>query len=260
LAERVDRVIAAHWGDVWLDDLGLAGVSELDDAAFLDHALGRLAKPAQHLMAHLVEPNLRSNEVRPLQRSMARELEPFRQLGDADFGLKAFKTEQWSWRLTVAGLRAFQVSSFPRLPFYDARVTELFEKLPSSWLAGRRLQVEFLKRHAPDLARIPWQVYGANLYRYRHHHTWMLPERALRKLWRLARRRRVVARNWEVQFEGEGRRRLRQALLDPGRRLHDLVSRRSIEALLADFEATPTGALGYQVSMLLGFALWLERV
>ena len=49
------------------------------------------------------------------------ELERFAGLEDPDFRVKAFKTEQWSFRWTLASIRMFQAGAFPRLPSMTRR-------------------------------------------------------------------------------------------------------------------------------------------
>lgn len=45
----------------------------------------------------------------------------------------------------------------------------------------RKLQIEYIKLVAPDLAKVRWQTYDANLYQYQHYDTWLLPRRLLKK-------------------------------------------------------------------------------
>ena len=84
-----------------------------------------------------------------------------RTLRDPDFRMKAFKTDGWSFRWTATGVRAYQLGVFPKPPFYDARIAELFGALPTEYVRERRLQVGWLKGHAPELARITWQAHDA---------------------------------------------------------------------------------------------------
>ena len=129
-------------------------------------------------------------------------------------------------------------------------------------VVGRRIQVDYLKRRAPDLARIPWQPYGANLYRLKHWNTWLLPQRAWRKAARVLRGRRSIERNWEIQFFGtQQRARLEAAFDGSGRKIHEFIAPTHIQGLLDRFYARPLSPTkpGYTVSMLLTFASWLER-
>jgi asparagine synthase (glutamine-hydrolysing) len=154
----------------------------------------------------------------------------------------------------------YQAGALPRLPFYDTRMTDFFATVPSAFVEGRRLQIDYLKRFAPDLARITWQAYGTNLYRVAHFDTWLLPARAVKKAMRALASRPVPERNWEVQFLGaEGRRGLEKHLIEPGRKLHAFVDPREVRTLLDGFFASPLEeGRGYTVSMLLTFAAFLE--
>ena len=261
LARDADAVIAAHWGDVWLDDMGLQGSARVTEADVLEHALGKIVKRGRRwLLDKLVAPRLGQPEEPLLREQIGRELARVGTIEDPDFRVKAFKTEQWSFRWTLASIRMFQAGAFPRLPFYDTRLTDFFATVPTRMVRGRRLQVDYLKRFAPDLARIKWQAYDTNLYRYSHFDTWLLPSRAVKKAIRALRRTQVPQRNWEVQFLSErGRRSLEGVLLRPGSRLLELVGPEDVRSLLGRFFAAPLEeGRGYTVSMLLTLSSWLE--
>ena len=262
LSSDADSVVAAHWGDVWLDDMG-AGHAGESRAALAEHAFHKVRKRGREwLLREIAAPMTAGEDPEAVAaRFVASELARVGELGDADFEVKAFKTDQWSFRWTAASLRAYRLGAFPKLPFYDTRVSDFFATVPTSYVAGRALQLELLRRFAPDLARVTWQAFGTDLFRVRHWDTWMLPWRAARKAGRLLRRPPAAPeRNWEIQFSGAGRARLEERLLAPGLRLHGLVAPARIRALLADFDAAPLEAgRGYTVSMLLTLGAWLER-
>ena len=262
LAAGADRVLAAHWGDVWFDDAGLAGFPAPGTDRLVEHCLKKIRKPgAEWLETNVCAPHVDGGDVeRTLDAFVREDLRRLEAIEDPDFRVKAFKTDAWSFRWTLASLRMFQAGAFPRLPFYDTRVADFFLTVPSEFLAGRRLQIDFLKRSAPDLAAITWQAHDANLFWATRPHSLQIPKRAMKKLWRLATRRRVVERNWEVQFlSPSGRSGLEKWLSSPGLKLHDLVPREAVAALLADFLETPGArGRGYTISMLLTFSAWLE--
>ena len=270
LGEHADFVIAAHWGDVWLDDMGLvqsgslkAESGKVKSDQVTEHALKKMAKRGRAwLLQNLCAPHLGKERPEDLLRQFVVEgMKPLQPIADPDFRVKAFKTDQWSFRWTLASLRMFQAAAFPLLPFYDTRLADFFCGVPSEYVAGRRLQVDYLKRFAPELASIEWQAYGANLYDYQRCAAWSLPRRAVKKALRLATGKKIIERNWEVQFGGrQGEEGLKHWLLRPNLRLHDLISRQDIEALLSDFRASPLkDGRGYTISMLLTFSAWLEH-
>lgn len=254
LAAHADSVIAAHWGDVWLDTTDSDGRSE--------EAVGKVMKGGcGWLFENIAQPRLGRDPEQAVREAVAREMARLPEIPDADFRMKAFKTDAWSFRWTAVGIRAYQLGAFPRLPFYDSRMSDLFCALPTDFVRGRRLQVEWLKRFAPDLARITWQAHDADLYSYRYADTLLLPRRAIKKLWRLITGAQVIERNWEVQFlTPGGRARLSDALLRPEAKLHEFVAPAAVRSLLAAFFERPhKEKRGYTVSMLLTFSAWLER-
>jgi asparagine synthase (glutamine-hydrolysing) len=263
ISSHADYLIAAHWGDVWLDDMGLANDQRSNDGEFvLSHVLHKLAKPeCVWLLEHLCSPRLSGEEPESILRKMVqKEISQLDHIEDPDFRMKAFKTDQWSFRWTTASLRMFQAAAFPRLPFYDSRLSDFFCTVPSRLVSGRRLQIDFLKRFAPDLARITWQVYDTNLFRYQHSNSWLLPKRALKKGFRMLTNKRTIQRNWEAQFLSEdGRAGLRHWLLRDGLRLHEFVEPVAVRQLLDAFYSSPDKAAGYTLSMLLTFSSWLEH-
>lgn len=261
ISQHADYLIAAHWGDVFLDDMGVA--PENDTAGDLaGQAVKKFHKGgSQWLLDHLCRPQLGTAEPQQfLNELIGAELERVGTAVDPDFTIKMLKTEQWSARWTTASLRMFQAAAFPRLPFYDTRLVDFFCTVPTDFVRGRRLQQDYLRRYAPDLAQITWQVTGQNLYKNPDNAPFDLVRRAARKGWRTVRGRRVIERNWEVQFMSrEGREALAGWLLRPGLTLHEFVAPREIEALLDAFDRDPYGEKrGYTVSMLLTFSAWLE--
>jgi hypothetical protein len=260
-----DRVIAAHWGDVWNDESGLIGApGPLGDDSLLGRALKKFRKRGSGwLLDRVCRPRLGGRDPEGVLAGLVRpELEALRHIDDPDFRVKALKTDQWSFRWTTTSLRAYQTGAFPRLPFYDTRLADFFERVPTPFVAGRRLQVEHLKRSAPELARVAWQTYGVNLYRYRSApaRLCVIPARAAARVRRVLTGRPAFQRNWEVQFSGEGGRRgLETWLLKPGLRLHEFVAPAEVRGLLDHLRAEPNAARGYSASMLLTLSTWLEH-
>ena len=253
LASHADAVIAAHWGDVWLDRTGGGGV---------EGAASKMLQGGRRwLLEMIAAPRLKEDPERAVRDALAREHARIPEMRDDDFRLKALKTDTWSFRWTSVGVRAYQLGAFPRLPFYDSAMAEFFCGLPTDAVGERRLQIAWLKRHAPDLARITWQARGTDLHESLSARALLLPKRAVLKAWRAITGQRVLERNWEVQFlPPGGRDRLHAALLTPGRRVHEFASVMAIGALLDAFFARPLeGKSGYTVAMLLTFSEWLER-
>ena len=264
LQRHADTVIAAHWGDVWMDDMGLLGAeSEVQSPnAVSEFAYKKMFKKgSEWLLKNLCDPQITTERAESLLKgTVGDELAGLANIEDIDFRVKAFKTNQWSFRWTLASIRMFQAAAFPRLPFYDTRIADFFCTVPTQYVSHRKLQIDYLKRFAPDLARINWQVYNANLYMYPYYNSLLLPQRIINKTWRTIRKKKILERNWEVQFLNKrGKEGLSQWLVRPGLHLHEFISPQVLQSLLDDFFMRPVSSKGYTVSMLLTFSAWLER-
>jgi asparagine synthase (glutamine-hydrolysing) len=265
LRAHADRVIAAHWGDVWLDDVGieLPKGGTVPKGQLATNAMVKLMKRGSNwVLENLCQPRLGSVPWREVLRTFVNEeLDRVQNIEDPDFRVKALKTENWSFRWTLASLRMFQSAVYPRLPFYDTRICDFMCTVPTVYVSGRRLQIEYLRRFAPDLASITWQARDANLF----HSDWPwiahLPKRAIRKATRILLGRKIHERNWEVQFAGAtGNLGLAQWLSRNGLGIHEFVDLTKLDAhrKLLQVERRNPG-LGYSVSMLTTFSAWLEH-
>lgn len=258
--ERADAVLTGLWGDVWCDQMGAAdGLPEGVSAAEL--AQQKMQKRGRvWLIEHVARPNLSGTDPESLvTERIAVGVRRFEHIEDVDFRIKAYKTSRWAFRWSNASLRGFEPGAVPRIPFYDIDLVDFFCTVPTEYVRDRRLQIDHLKRYAPDLARIRWQAAEANLYLAKHGYWLSLPRRAVNKARRTLLREPVIQRNWEVQFLSDaGRAGLQRWLLEPGLKLHDYVSPCEVTALLDEFHAAPTGGNGYTISMLLTFSAWLE--
>lgn len=260
LSARATHVLAAHWMDVWLDDMGFLDVAgPLSDEDLALRMVKKFTKNgSQHLLS-LFKDWPPANHEDEVKNHLVGELGQLNAIQDMDFKVKAWKTWAWSFRWTLASLRTYQAALFPLLPFYDHRLADFFCQMPSKVVRGRRFQIDYLKHYGPDLARVPWQPYDANLYTYEYFNSWLIPKRAFKKLGRVLSGKKIIQRNWEVQFLNDtGRAGLVKWLLTPGLRLHDYLSEKELEAFLNKFYEIPDAGNGYTISMLLTFSAWLE--
>ena len=270
IGARADYVIAAHWGDVWMDTAGLAegnaavrpGDSDLPDDEIVKHTLKKVRKAGSNWLLDNVQETQSNghNGEEDLRDMIHQGLARLREIACPDFRVKAFKTDNWSFRWTTGSIRMFYPAAFPRLPFYDTRLADFFCTVPSVFLHGRRLQVDYLKRYAPDLARITWQAHGSNLFDYQKNSK-VIPKRVARRVWRMLTKKKAIERNWEVQLlNSDGRLGLEATLMKPGLRIHEFVSREKVRGLLDQFYVDPYAQKrGYTVSMLLSLSTWLEK-
>ncbi|MCB0976744.1 MAG: hypothetical protein KDB02_04730 [Acidimicrobiales bacterium] len=251
-----DRVVGGHWGDVWFDSIG----SGSETVSPVERALTIFAKRGRStLFDELCRPHLNGLEPEDVLRGLiADEVARLPDLGDPAMLLKALKTEQWSFRWTLAGTRAYQLGASVDLPFYADEVVDLFLTVPQRMLSGRALQVAYLRRFHPDLAAIRWQQSGTTLL----DRWWERPaakaERAVRKVSRTALRRSVLERNWEVQFLGEGRSARLESLVRPLVE-RDLLTKAGATEALDEFAVHPAPDKAHRIDVMVALAAVLDR-
>ena len=261
LLENSDCVIGAHWGDVLCDDMGI------DSAASAGQQIDKLEdkmrkRGGEWLAANLCARHLDGERPGALVRScLESEWKALSHIEDADFRAKTVKSVQWAFRWTLPSIRMYQPGALPRLPFLEPSMIDFFCTVPTSMVRGRRLQIEYLKRYAPDLARVRWQAYDADLYHYQNFGTWQLPKRAWKTLVRALNPPKSFRRNWEVQFLVPGQlEKLESMLCAKGLFLHDVMEASAVREVFDDFAQRPDATNGYIVSMLLTFSAWAERI
>jgi asparagine synthase (glutamine-hydrolysing) len=257
LPQKADLVIGGHWGDVWMDNFNLAGSTQEEIMHnFFDKKL--VKKGSDWLLKEVCSPFI--NKPKDIVLNNYREhIAQYNDIEDITFKLKAYKTDTWSFRWTLASIRMFQATVFPVLPFYDSRVVDLFCNVSTSLTQDRLLQIEFIKELYPELASIKWDQYDANLYNYKNARNNTITYRAVNKLKRILTGDKGITRNWEVFYlNAEGRKYLTELLLTPA--LTNIVSSPKIKSLIDRLYKDPSANNGYSISMLLTFSLFLQEI
>ncbi|WP_345006028.1 asparagine synthase-related protein [Snuella lapsa] len=181
-------------------------------------------------------------------------------IGDTNAKLRAFKSRYAVTRWSSNNLSVFESAAPIALPYYDNRMYDFVCSLPEAYLSNRRLQIAYIKRHAPALAKITWQAQRPyNLYNYsRNRPPYNLPYRLFNKSKRIlkgALNRPYVMRNWELQFVGEANdKHLKHHLFDSG--LDTLVPLAHIELIYKKFKTHDAVCYSHPVSMLLTLAMF----
>lgn len=255
LRQNADVVVGGHWGDVWMNDMGV----DVKDDLLPAFQRKIIKKGSQWLLDNVCSQHI-NNSREYLSDYFQSFVSKHNDIRNADFLMKIYKTDQWSFRWTAASLRMYQAAAIPVLPFYDSRIVDFFCTVPSTAVNNRQLEIEYLKRYHKDLAKINWQEYDANLYKYKYFNNRNIAYRAAKKLQRLATGEKPVQRNWEIFYMNpEGRKNLEERLLK-NNLLNELVPANKIKVLLDDLYKNPTAANGYAVSMLLTFSIFLDKV
>jgi len=254
LSKDADAVIGGHWGDVWMDDIGIAG---MDLNSWFQKKI--VKKGSEWLVKEICEPHF-PKAAEELTAYFHEWNERYAHVQDIDFRMKIFKTDQWSFRWTIPSLRMYQAAVLPVLPFYDNRVVDLFATIPTDVVKGREFEVSFIKRYYPELAKIRWQEYDSNLYNYKRFNNRHLIYRAVSKGKRMLSGEKPVMRNWELFYLNDtGRKELENILID-NPAFCEIVPATKSKALLDTFYKDPSAGNGYAVSMMHTLAQFMKTV
>jgi len=119
--------------------------------------------------------------------------------------IRAFKSMYWAPRWTSINLSVFARNKEIYLPYYDDRMCQFICEVPELLLNDRQIQIEYIKRTNPSVAKIVWQdTKPFNLFNHHLAKTHLrLPFRVVDKLKREFENfqgKKFMQRNWELQF------------------------------------------------------------
>lgn len=255
IKEKADVVIGGHWGDVWLNDMGVQ-----QDSDFLPAFQKKIIKRGSDWFIDNMCSQHVPNSKDLLNDYFLTAIGKYDHIKNPDLKMKIYKTDHWSFRWTLSGTRMYQAGAMPVLPFYDKHVVDALVNVPTELLKGRGLQVEYLKKYHRDLAKVPWQEYGTNLFLYKTFNNRSLIYRAYNKIKRTITPGQFISRNWELFYlNKEGREQIEKALLD-NQQLVAIVCRQKLEDFINEFYSNPTRDNGFTMSMLHTFARFVEYV
>ncbi len=257
IARHADYVVGGHWGDVWLDDMGLEATPKDEKDILMNAFKKKVVKKGSGKLSDAISFINDKDRIEYLESYFSDYTDRYKGQGDADFKMKIFKTDQWSFRWTLASIRAYRAAAIPVLPFYDKRVAEVCMTVPRHLLHKRALQVAYLKEYHPDLARIRWQEYDSNLYRYKYLNNRNIAYRIWKRLQRELSQEKTIVRNADVFYRStEGRERLLSVLNNSG--LEELTEPAKVNKIAEDYYNNPDGANTYAISMLHTLAQFLK--
>ena len=179
--------------------------------------------------------------------------------------MRAFKSLYWAPRWTSINLSIFNQVGELVLPYYSDEMCKFICTIPERYLDGRKIQIEYIKKYCPEVARIPWQkYYPLNLYQYQwFNHPVYYPVRGIRKVKRLLQEylfksHDLVTRNWELQFLGENNFfQLKRNLINRNK-LSKIIPQKMAMDFLVKFQKNPE-KYAHPLSMLLTLVVFSER-
>ncbi len=209
--------VLGHWGDVLFDGMGMRNDATFDE--MVDALYKKVLKKGGKELGEALwnQWNLDgsfSDYLRNRLSSLLAEIE----IEDPNARIRAFKSLHWASRWTNSNMHIFETISPIFVPYFEDELCRFITTVPEKWLNDRQIQIEYLKSHAPELARIHWQKYpGRNLFNYPTFHAWWFkPVRLAKKIARKFSNGALIQRNWELQFLGvENEKQLHQRIYNP---------------------------------------------
>jgi hypothetical protein len=208
LKQKGDLFVLGHWGDVLFDSMGVnSGISFNEQVDSIIKKLlkrGGLQLATELWKAWGLSGNF-SNYFHERVSTLLAQIK----IEDANARIRAFKSTHWAPRWTSTNLIFFQNVHPLAVPYYHDDMCKWICTVPERYLAGRQLQIEYIKLRSKAVAAVPWQsYYPCNLYNYKEFNSFkLIPCRAWNKGKRLMNekilQKRIITRNWEIQFLGK---------------------------------------------------------
>lgn len=253
-----------HWGDVLFDDMRVSGT--LSGEEQIRALKNKVIKPGGIELANaLWEAWGLKGKFEEYLTERLTELYDAIHIDDANARIRAFKSLYWAPRWTSVNLKVFSSVRPVTLPYYDDRMCQFICGLPEQWLAGRKIQIAYLKMTAPQLSKLPWQSHAPfNLYNYQWNKLpWNLPIRLWKKAVGISRRmggkQRLIQRNWELQFLGHENDLSLRHWLFGNKALQELIPLPVVEEFYEKFTTGDSRRYSHAVTMLLTLSLFAHR-
>jgi hypothetical protein len=250
-----------HWGDVLFDDMGVP--DELTNEEQVGVLLKKVIKKGGLELANALwnSWDLEGNFETYLKNRITSLLTAVNIPNSANAQIRAFKSLYWAPRWTSTNLSVFESVKPITLPYYDNRMCAFICTVPEKYLAGRQIQIAYLKMRMPALAKITWQDHRPfNLYNYgMNRFPYNVPFRILQKLKRTLSSEKLIQRNWELQFVGtENETHLRRYLFQ-NEKMNAIIPQSVTSDFYQKFQNENAVFYSHSVSMLLTLSLFFEN-
>ena len=252
-----------HWGDVLFDDMDVSANLTFNEQ--VEVIQKKITKRGGLEFAEKLWKiwNLDGDFYTYFNKRITGLLKQINIPNDANAQIRAFKSLYWAPRWTSVNLAVFEAAHPITLPYYDNRMCEFICSLPESYLAGRRLQIAYIKKHSPELAKLTWDFYHPfNLYTYTNYkNNKGLGSRIINSLkyrTKLALGKTVIQRNWELQFLGKENDEALKKLLFSGN-LDTLVPKALTQSIYNKFKTENSLKQAHSLGMLLSLSMWISK-
>jgi hypothetical protein len=253
--------LLGHWGDVLFDDMGIR--DDIPDTELFALLWKKIVKPAGlELATRLWSAWGLQGNFEEYLRSELKRLFAQIDIREANPKLRAFKSLNWAPRWTVTNMQVFEDFGPTLSPYMDNRMCEFICTVPEKWLAGRQIQIEYLKMRSPELASVTWQNHQPfNLYNYKWNRLpYNLPYRGIRKLAKMLSGKGNIRRNWEIQFLGEDNDEKLRGMLFDNESFNQLVPGEVTSYFYKKFRGDEAVQASHAVSMLLTLSAFRKYV
>lgn len=262
LAKMGDVFSLGHWGDVLFDDMGV--VDDLSFESQIDVLYKKVIKKGGLEVANLLWQawQIEGRFEDYLRERLSALLGKIAIAESANAQIRAFKSLYWAPRWTSTNLSVFESVKPITLPYYDNRMCEFICSVPEKYLAGRQIQIEYIKRRNPKIAKIEWQQHRPfHLYNYHLNKVpYNLPYRIYSKLLRTVNPKKFIQRNWELQFLGKQNEQHLEAYLFQNEKMHEIVPKEVVASIYKKFQQEDAVYYSHPLSMLLTLSLFFSNI
>lgn len=261
-AEMGEVFSLGHWGDVLFDDMGVPDDLTLESQ--VEVLLKKVVKKGgMELGSTLWKSwNLDGSFKEYLYERLKNLLQKIAIKESANAQIRAFKSLFWAHRWTSVNLSVFESQRPIALPYYDNRMCEFICTIPEKYLAGRQIQIEYLKMRNPELAKIAWQSQRPfNLYNYHKNKSpYNLPYRISDKIKRSLNPKKLIQRNWELQFLGAENEKHLENYLFQNPKMLEVIPEELVSDFYQKFKTQNRVYYSHPVSMLLTLSQFFKTV
>jgi hypothetical protein len=260
LSDMGDVFCLGHWGDVLFDDMhvddNLSFESQVELMSKKVLKKGGLLLGIELWKSWQLEGDFESY----LKNRISVLLQEINIPTSANAQIRAFKSLYWAPRWTSINFSYFESVAPVTLPYYDNRMCEFICSVPEKYLAGRQLQIAYLKMRNPTLAKIAWQDHHPfNLYNYHLNKAPLnYPFRAYAKFKKEFLIKNSVVNNYENQFMGaENDKQLKKWLFE-NEAYKYFVDPELTEEIYKHFKGNEFLKYSHPISTLLTFSLFAK--
>jgi hypothetical protein len=244
-----------HWGDVLFDGMGMA--EDADFQTQLKQVLKKIIKKGGlELGGSLWKAwGLEGDFNSYLTERVSLLLENIK-ITNPNSRIRAFKSLYWAPRWTSVNLSVFEKARPITLPYYEDEMCRFICTIPEKYLADRQIQIEYIKRHAPALAKLAWQPHHPyNLYNYnKDKFPNNLGHRFSGKLKRELSAfagNKYIQRNWELQFLGKLNELLLENTLFDNQKMNGIIPVSLTRSFYEKFRSNDQVNYSHTINMLL---------